>query len=324
MYNINKEDVPVVGGILYNAFVKNKAEFENFSPIFSDPFEAEMAAAIQAVKDRRRPADVLGKQKMVTQNLHKRYVLLQEVLRLLGEYVKLSEVNLATTYANYHIKEARKALNAYNAERVLEHCELIIDKVTEDAAALDVVGFDSTRSAEFVDLVGEIDDLNKEQVIKMNERQYVKSEEDALFATMYSYIEKVSSVGKAMYTYRDKHKFDDFTVSRILRKINHVVKKKKVVGESEEEVMVYDVLIGKLVDKTTDAPLEMVVVRIVGTDIMTDTDGDGEFYIDEIPAGVYSVSFSKKGYVGMEQHNVEIGRETMVELRVEMLPEGID
>jgi Carboxypeptidase regulatory-like domain len=321
MQNLNKEDIPVVGGILYNAFVKNKVEFENFSSMFSNPFEAEMAAAIQAVKDRRRPTDVLGKQKKVTIDLYNKIDELQEALRLLGELVKWNEASLTTNYDDYHIKEARRAAHTNNAERVLEHCEIIIDKITEDAVALDAVGYDTSRVNEFVAMVGVVDDLNKEQVAKMNERQYVKAEEDILFATMFSYIDKVSSIGKAMFTYKDKHKYDDFAVSRILGKINHGRKKKVSEGESEVEVAVYDVMIGRVVDKLTDSPLENAVVRILGTEIMTDTDSDGELYIDEIPAGVYSVSFSKKGYVVMEQHNVEIGTSEMVDLRVEMIEE---
>jgi Carboxypeptidase regulatory-like domain len=321
MKKINKEDIPVIGGILYNAFVKNKLDFENFSSMFSNPFESEMAAAIQAVKDRRRPTDVLGKQKKVTIDLYNTLDELQEALRLLGELVKWNEASLNTNYADYHFKEARKAIHAKNAERVLEHCEIIIDKVAEDAVALDAVGYDSTKVAEFVAMVSEVDVLNKEQVAKMNERQYVKADEDILFANMYAYIDKVASVGKAMYTYRDKHKHDDFAISRILGKINHGRKKKVSEDESEVEIAVYDVMIGKVVDKLTDEPLENAVVRILGTETMTDTDSDGEFYIDEIPAGVYSVSFSKKSYGVMEQHNVEIGTSSMVDLRVEMVEE---
>ena len=89
--------------------------------------------------------------------------------------------------------------------------------------------------------------------------------------------------------------YDDFAISRILGKINHGRKRKVEDGSDVvETAAVYDVMIGRVVDKLTDEPLERVVIRIPDTDIMTDTDSDGEFYIDEIPAGVYSVSFIKK------------------------------
>jgi hypothetical protein len=72
----------------------------------------------------------------------------------------------------------------------------------------------------------------------------------------------------------------------------------------------------------TDVPIEGVVVKLQGTNFMTDTDSDGEFYMDEIPTGVYSVEFTKNGYEEMVQHNVEIGTPTMVDLQVEMVETG--
>jgi Carboxypeptidase regulatory-like domain len=72
----------------------------------------------------------------------------------------------------------------------------------------------------------------------------------------------------------------------------------------------------------SDDALENVVVRLEGTEIMIDTDEDGEFYLDEVPKGVYTVSFSKRGYVVGEQHNVEVGTSEMVDLRVELLEDS--
>jgi CarboxypepD_reg-like domain len=72
-------------------------------------------------------------------------------------------------------------------------------------------------------------------------------------------------------------------------------------------------------DKITDDALENVVVRLEGTEIMIDTDEDGEFYLDDVSKGVYTVSFSKMGFVVATQHNVEVGTNEMIDLRVELL-----
>ena len=102
--------------------------------------------------------------------------------------------------------------------------------------------------------------------------------------------------------------------------MNHGRKKQVAEDGSETETAaIYDVLIGRVRNKINDEVLDDVVVRIEGTSIMADTDEDGEFYIDEIPAGVYTISFAKKGFVKAEQHNVEIGTETMVELLIELV-----
>jgi CarboxypepD_reg-like domain len=324
MATYKKQDIPVLARIILEAFIRNKSEFINFSDSFDGSFEADMETAIKAVQDRRRPADAMDKQKMITISLYEALDEMQELLRLLGEYVKMAEPNLQTVYDFYHIKKARKEVRSKNIEGVVEHCEQIIDKIVQDdAAALAAEGFDAAKMAEFEAKLLEIKDFNRNQIHKVNERQDLKETEEGLFEAMFEFVNKVSSVGKAIYTYKSKQKYSDFSISHILGQMNHGRKKKKEDGSEEggEEVSVYDVMIGKVTDKTTDDALENVVVRLEGTSIMADTDDDGEFYIDEIPTGIYTVSFSKKGYVKSEQHNIEIGTSTMIELRIELLPE---
>jgi hypothetical protein len=225
-------------------------------------------------------------------------------------------------YEFYRIKEAREALQNGNAEEVIEHCEVVIDKISnDDAVALDAVGFDNSKLISFEGFVSVLRELNREQVHKMNERQDVKAIESVLFDELEEFVRKVSSIGKAMYTYKEKQRYDDFSVTHILSQINHGRKKQKDDDDGGETAPVYDVMIGRVTDKITDLPLEDAVVRLEGTEIMVDTDEEGEFYLDEIPSGVYTISFSKRGYVVGEQHNVEVGTSEMVDLRVELLPE---
>jgi Carboxypeptidase regulatory-like domain len=318
---MKKQDVPVVAGIILEAFMRNKSDFVSFSSVFDGSFEADMDAAIKAVIDRRRPSDVLDKQKMTTIAVYEKLAEMREVLRMVGEYVIMAEANLVTKYEFYRIKEAREALQNGNAEEVIEHCEVVIDKISnDDAVALDAVGLDSAVLSNFEAEVLALRELNREQVHKMNERQEVKAIEDSLFETVEDFVKKVSRIGKAMYTYKEKQRYNDFSVNHILGQINH--ERKKKIEEGDDDVApVYDVIIGRVTDKMTDDALENVVVRLEGTEIMIDTDEDGEFYLDEIPSGVYTVSFSKRGYVVGTQHNVEVGTSEMVDLSVELLSE---
>jgi Carboxypeptidase regulatory-like domain len=322
MKNLRKEDIPVIGSMLFEAFKRNKTDFVTFSAVFDGSFETEMEAAIRAVKDRRRPADVYDKQKKLTIDMYEKLEEVRVVLSSLGEYVKMAKGNLLTLYENYHIKKARTALNAKNVEGVLEHCEQIIDKIiNDDAVALDAVGFDAAKITEFETLVSELDVYNTEQNNKMDERQDARAAEEELFVAMFEYIDKVSSVGKSMYTFKQKQKYDDFSISNLKGRINHGRKKKPEDEGGEETAPIYDVMIGRVTDKMTDEPLENVVVRLEGTEVMIDTDEEGEFYLDEIPSGVYTVSFSKRGYVVGTQHNVEVGTSEMADLRVELIEE---
>jgi Carboxypeptidase regulatory-like domain len=322
--NLKKQDVPVIGKMLLRAFSRNKVDFVAFSNVFDGSFETDMANAVQAVRDRRRPADVFDKQKKVSIELYAKIDELQEALRLIGEYVLMAEENLKTLYEHYHIKKARKALRRKDVEGIMEHCDQIIDKVVnDDAVALDAVGFTAAKLAEFELILSELDDMNTLQNDMMDIRQDVKYDEEFLFDALYDFIDKVASVGKAMYTYKKKHKYDEFSVAHVLGRINHGRKKKPEEDESGgTETAIYDVIIGRVTDKITDDALENVVVRLEGTEIMVDTDEDGEFYLDEVPSGVYTVSFSKLGYGVAEQHNVEIGTSEMSDLRIELIADS--
>ena len=221
--------------------------------------------------------------------------------------------------------KARKALHRGNIEGMINHCQIVIEKIeTDDAAALVVVGFDAGKFTDFKDLLIEIIDLNREQNDLMNERQNVRADEQVLFDKMFEFVDKVSMVGKSMYTYKEKQKYDDFSLNNILGRINHGRKKKPEEDEGGgiAETAIYDVIIGRVTDKMSDDALEDVVVRLEGTEIMVDTDEDGEFYLDEVPKGVYTVSFSKMGYVVGTQHNVEVGTSKMIDLRVELLEDN--
>jgi hypothetical protein len=221
MASMRKEDVPVVADMLFDAFVRNKVDFVAFSSVFDGGFEDDMAAAIKAVKDRRRPVDVFDKQRKMTMELYDALYRLRGVLRLLGEYVMMVEGDLKTLYAHYHIIEARDELKSNNVEGVLEHCGQIVDKVrSDDSVALASVGFDGVRLGEFEALIGEVSDRNRAQQRLAEEREDVREIELGLFAAMNVFVGRVASVGKSMYSYKKKQKYDDFSVSSILRRMN--------------------------------------------------------------------------------------------------------
>lgn len=56
-------------------------------------------------------------------------------------------------------------------------------------------------------------------------------------------------------------------------------------------------------------PLEGVLVQVLGTNFSDQTNTEGEYLISEIPAGLYSVKFSKSGYEDHTENNVQISHE---------------
>lgn len=65
--------------------------------------------------------------------------------------------------------------------------------------------------------------------------------------------------------------------------------------------------IAGIVENTkTGEPITGATVRVAGTDIVTQTDIDGEYFILNLPAGTYSISVSVIGFQIVQQENVRV------------------
>ena len=81
--------------------------------------------------------------------------------------------------------------------------------------------------------------------------------------------------------------------------------KKKTVKKAGEDVEPA-FLQGTLTDAETNEAIEDAIVEIVNTDFSTVTDEDGEFYMDEIVPGTYTIRIAAFGYKDLEISGVEL------------------
>ncbi len=65
-------------------------------------------------------------------------------------------------------------------------------------------------------------------------------------------------------------------------------------------------IVGRVVDKDTGAPLSGVAILLEGSDFGTVTDADGAYRIEDAPAGVYTLSFIKGGYIEANVTDYEV------------------
>lgn len=65
-------------------------------------------------------------------------------------------------------------------------------------------------------------------------------------------------------------------------------------------------IVGRVVDKDTGAPVSGVAILLEGSDFGTVTDADGAYRIEDAPAGVYTLSFIKGGYIEANVTDYEV------------------
>lgn len=81
--------------------------------------------------------------------------------------------------------------------------------------------------------------------------------------------------------------------------------KKKTVKIAGNEVNVA-MFQGNITDAETNAVIEDVIVEIVGTDFNSTTDEDGDFYMDDVVPGTYTVKITAFGYKELLKTGIEL------------------
>ena len=79
---------------------------------------------------------------------------------------------------------------------------------------------------------------------------------------------------------------------------------------------------GTITDAATGEPLQGATIKVVGTQIATEADADGEFYIINLPVGTHTVSVSRVGYetVILEDIRVLMDLTTPLEMALKKAP----
>ena len=78
-------------------------------------------------------------------------------------------------------------------------------------------------------------------------------------------------------------------------------------GEGEEELL--GIIAGTVTD-SSDGPIEGATVVVEDTELSATTDGSGDYEIDDVPVGTYTVTASAEGYESASQADIEVSDDT--------------
>ncbi|RMF54370.1 MAG: carboxypeptidase-like regulatory domain-containing protein, partial [Calditrichaeota bacterium] len=83
-------------------------------------------------------------------------------------------------------------------------------------------------------------------------------------------------------------------------------------------------ILGKVVDANTGEPLVGVNVVVVGTEMGSATNEEGEFIITPLAPGMYNVEFSYIGYARYVATDVMVTNNKPVQLNVKLTPVSLE
>jgi len=313
--NFKNEEVSVVVGMIRDSFARDRAEFEAFSPKYSEAFLTELSAKIIEVETRTGTKVFLAQQKALTTKLYEDVDSLRPKLTRLEGYLFLAKGTLNVAAADFGISAVRKKMSGKDVEGLLDRLTHTLQLVGSNTAALEAVGFTAEAKTELESVKQLIQATNLEQNLKMDEKEAGVQSNDGLLTELMDMVTEIMDIGKRLYKYDNTEKTGDYTASTIKGRIRHEGGSITPTPTLPEE----GILLGAVTDKANDKPMLGVSVEIAEKELLQITDEDGEYNFDALEAGSYTVKATMEGYVDTVIQNVTVTMDEVTELDLEMM-----
>jgi len=313
------EELTTVAGFLIDSLTRDLADFGTYSEIYRQDFLNNLIAKKDEVERITRTKSLLNQITNITLSLYDKVESLRPKISNLEGYIVLAKKNLVSQPKNFGLKEVRDKIHRRDVEGLLDKLAITLAEVdiTENLAALNAVGFKAPARAELTTIKDDINNKNKEQNLKIDEKEEVVRANLVILLELWEILKMVMDSGKRIYKYTNKQRAEDYTATKILGRIRHEYTK----GNNGEPVIEKGILEITVYEKATENPLEEATVEIKETKDVLTTDSEGECGKD-LPVGSYTVSAMMDGYNTMTVLNVVIKKDEATDLDFDLEPEG--
>ena len=232
---------------------------------------------------------------------------------VVGQLVSAFAIAKNMTALDAEVNYSITTLNRMSDDEVGEICNKVYLKAKEHLADLADYGITTAVLNELKEL---IDNYNsKTQLNKVTLEQ--KSEQTKIIAQLIKDGKALltNSFDKLMLILRNTNPeaYNAYVAARNSMPKRHA---KKSNGEVIEEEA--GILTGLVSDKADGMPIAGATVKLSGTDYKTETDSDGEYLFDSLPAGTYTVEISILDYqtAKLADQKVIAGDETIADFEM--------
>ena len=205
----------------------------------------------------------------------------------------------AYTAQNEDLKKAVDfPISVYNKKRdeeVAELCKVVHLQAEANIANLVDYGITQAMVEQLDIYINSYTSNSKKNLLDIKKRMEYTKEVRELMAQMRDEVENKLDKVMMIFQFSNPADYQLYLSARNSMPKRHA---KKSNGEVTEEEA--GNLTGMVSDKTDEMPIAGATVKLTGTDYKTETDSDGEYLFDSLPAGTYTVEVSILDYVSAQ------------------------
>ena len=207
-------------------------------------------------------------------------------------------------------------ISVYNKKRdeeVAFLCKNVLAKANENIANLADYGITQAMVEQLDTYINSYTSSTKKNELDVEERVGYTKEIRELIAQLRDEIENNLDKVMMIFQFSNPSEYQLYMQARNSMPKRHA---KKSNGEVTEEEA--GILTGMVSDKADGLPIAGATVKLTGTDYKTETDNDGEYLFDSLPAGTYTVEISILDYqiAKLTDQKVIAGDETIADFEM--------
>jgi hypothetical protein len=276
------------------SFINDNDKFKAFDPELNLNYAAIVQTQIEAV-EAISPDYVLRAQQMrETQNVIKVSNAAISNIRNIKYFVERAFPDDPLHLYEFGFPELRKVVNTQS--KLVEFLKNFAISVNKYKAELTAKGLPQAAIDQCNQIAIDLERANIQQIRAKKARYIATGHRVKAYNQLWQLIGNVAKAGKLIFEnqadYQRNYILDD-------------APRKKTIKQGDTET-VTTTLQGCITDAQTNQAIEDAIVEIQGTPHSTTTDQNGEFYIDEIPSGTYTLAISAVGYTQLQACNIRL------------------
>lgn len=222
--NIKQENYTAVADFMLASLERDLADFTKIFKTIDNDFLAQFKKANEDLKNASSSLLIKENQKKITQELYAQADAFRDKLMLLKVYAK--RANLETPI----LQETIAALKSRNIEKVVKNTREMLPFFTQNAAKIKDMPADFLN--DIPTIITAFETKNTEQNTLISKCKQTTTEYKPLYDGLYKFISEVAEAGKIIY--KDHSKKDDYTISKIISRVE-VANPKKTIESAKKE-----------------------------------------------------------------------------------------
>jgi len=244
-YKFRQEEIPVVGELLLQMFVRDRSAFEKFSPEYKGEFLEIVESQIQKVLHMTQAPTLRAEIKKKTSDLYKCIDEIIPLLDLIGAYAKRANASLTVKVTDFGVAQAKKEIRKRNIEGVCTKVKIVEQNITNNLNALKERGYTEELGEELNEMTQKAYKLNLIQEEKMREKKQLVVDNMTEYKLLWCFLKDISETGKLLMKV-DKQKCDGYKFSHIIKQVrktkpnNEIVNSEDIINEKSNQAVVLE------------------------------------------------------------------------------------